>query len=209
VPWASREWIVFAPNRAGPAFGPEFERRRQAAWLAALAGLLPGGPVDVFHAGCGNTRLAFTLADLGHRVIGVDPDEELVRAVQQHVDARGAGPRLHVGEPVRPSLRHGRFDVVASYGLLSTLMDPTPALARWRELLRPGGRLLALDVVRCGLEEPVSALRAATWLNDVVGRSGYVAPRVELLPEIDVVERTRDGEGGPTVRYAITATRRA
>ncbi len=39
----------------------------------------------------------------------------------------------------------GSFDAVTSRHLLWTLRQPARAMADWRELLRPGGRLVAVD----------------------------------------------------------------
>jgi len=41
--------------------------------------------------------------------------------------------------------RSSCFDVVASRHLLWTLPDPGKALAEWMRVLRPGGRILAID----------------------------------------------------------------
>lgn len=54
-------------------------------------------------------------------------------------------PTLQLGDAVTPDFPPGSFDAVTSRYVLWTLREPTLALANWRTLLRPGGRLVAVD----------------------------------------------------------------
>lgn len=59
------------------------------------------------------------------------------------LECRGAGAHhLVCGDAGAPPLQPGSIDLVCALDVLEHLADDTAALAAWRELLRPGGRLL-------------------------------------------------------------------
>src|SRR5262245_9423365 len=62
---------------AQPGHGLHHEAERRA-WLAALRELSPPAPADVLDAGTGTGFLAWLLAELGHRVTGVDLAEAML-----------------------------------------------------------------------------------------------------------------------------------
>ena len=67
------------------------------AWLAALGALLPPAPADVLDVGAGTGFLALLLAELGHRVTGVDLASGMLAA------ARSKAARLPPRVPGRGS----------------------------------------------------------------------------------------------------------
>ena len=100
--------------------------------------------------GTGTGFLALLLAELGHRVTGVDlaagmlglrPGEGAARVPPGVPAAASSGP----GDAVDPPLPAGSVDAVVSRHLLWTLTDPARAFASWHRLLRPGGRVVAID----------------------------------------------------------------
>jgi ubiquinone/menaquinone biosynthesis C-methylase UbiE len=117
-------------------------RQDEWQWLRAH---LPPEPARVLDLGCGNGAL---LRQLGDRVVhgaGVDASARMVERARQ----RSAGaPHLqfvHVDGPALP-FPDASFDVVTS--LLSfRYLDWDPVMNEIRRVLRPGGRLLVVDMV--------------------------------------------------------------
>jgi SAM-dependent methyltransferase len=142
--------------------------RSWAAWARALGHLLP--PLDVADLGCGEGYLAIEAARFARHVVAVDrSDAVLARAkalaakrLGPPPSARRAGAR--VGECQEPSpstrieWRRGALeklplpDASVDVALLSQALhhasSPAKALAEAVRILRPGGRVLVLELRR-------------------------------------------------------------
>ncbi len=107
--------------------------------------LQPAAGERALDLGAGRGAATFPLAEgvgpSGH-VDAIDIAPAMVALTTEAV--RGAGlthVRLAVGDASEPDLDPASYDVLASSLVLFFLPDPQSALARWRELLVPGGRL--------------------------------------------------------------------
>src|SRR5579871_4058651 len=134
-----------ASHQGAPHHAIEDEQQRQA-WLGALAPLLPPAPADILDVGTGTGFLAFLLADLGHRVLGVDLSEGMLNDARALAATRGSQsiPTFRIGDAMDPPLPPSSIDVVSNRNVTWTLLDPRRALRNWFVLLRPGGRILAV-----------------------------------------------------------------
>src|SRR5690348_16315483 len=120
-----------------PAAGTE----EHGAWVRLIGELLPPAPADVLDAGTGTGFVATIAARLGHRVTATDLAGPML------AEARGSSlaVRFVRGDAVAPSFPAASFDAVISRHLFWTLRDPAAALAAWRRLVRPGGRVVVID----------------------------------------------------------------
>jgi SAM-dependent methyltransferase len=111
------------------------------AWVRLIGELLPPAPADVLDLGTGTGFVAAIAAGLGHRVTASDLAEPML------AEARRASPEVRFvrGDAVVPAFAAAGFDAVVSRHLLWTLRDPAGALAAWRRLVRPGGRVVVID----------------------------------------------------------------
>jgi len=111
--------------------------RRQET-LAFVARALGGPGRRVLDVGCGEGALALELQRAGHTVTAIDGRAEAVAAAQaKGVDARQADFLTFEGGP---------FDALV-FAFSLHHMEPLPAaLARARDLLAPGGRLILMEV---------------------------------------------------------------
>jgi SAM-dependent methyltransferase len=129
-----------------------------------LRPLLPPPPADAIDVGTGTGFLALLLADLGHRVTGLDLSEGMLADGQAIAAARATAgtatypPTFRVGDAMDPPLPPESLDVVANRNVIWTLLDPMRAFRSWWNLLRPGGKILAIHGVR--LEPPPRAQTA-------------------------------------------------
>ena len=110
-----------------------------AGWLQAAAG--ESGSLRILDVGCGTgDQLTAPLAQLGHRVLGIDvhpPTIELARA--RHPVA---GLCFEVGEVASLARRAQRFDAVICSEVLEHVHDPDVFLRLACSLVAPGGVLV-------------------------------------------------------------------
>jgi S-adenosylmethionine-dependent methyltransferase len=103
---------------------------------------------DILDIGGGTGGFAVRVAELGHRVVVVDPSPDALAALGRRAHERGVFDRVtgHQGDAtslldVVPSRS---ADVVLCHGVLEYVEDPTAALTSIAEVLRPGGTLSLL-----------------------------------------------------------------
>lgn len=105
--------------------------------LTYISSYLGASPVRVLDVGCGRGELAKRLRASGHDVVGVDTSEEAIRT------ARRAGIDARVAE--WPKFDEAPFDVVIFSRSLHHMAQLDAAVARARELLKPGGKIIVED----------------------------------------------------------------
>ncbi|MCA1560891.1 MAG: metalloregulator ArsR/SmtB family transcription factor [Acidobacteria bacterium] len=203
--------------------GPDAQEGRQlvpgrswAAWARALGHLLP--PLTVADLGCGEGYLTIEAGRWARRVIAVD------RSSQVLARARALARRRRVrnviwktGELEKLPLRDDSVDVALLSQALHHAAQPARALAEAARILRPGGRVLVLD------------LRAhdQTWVRDRLADRwlGFADEELERLLRGTGLQDVKVGVGArhagdpftvliasgmkTTVRHMPNATRRA
>lgn len=135
---------------------------KRPVWRDTLRRLLPPPPADVVDVGTGTGFLALLLAELGYRVTGVDLSEGMLAKARQKaagLSAAAVTPTFKVGDAVDPPLPPASADVVISRHVLWTLRDPVRAIENWARLVRPGGRIVAIDGLwRLSTHQPTIAV---------------------------------------------------
>jgi len=119
--------------------------RSWAAWARALGHLLP--PLDVADLGCGEGYLAIEASRFARRVIAVDKSEAVLsraRAIARR--RRLSNIEWKRGELERLPLRDASVDVALLSQALHHVHDPAAALAESCRIVRPGGRVLVLEL---------------------------------------------------------------
>ncbi|MGE5834974.1 MAG: ArsR/SmtB family transcription factor [Acidobacteriota bacterium] len=160
-------------------FGHEFATR-------ALIGLMPAN-WTVADLGCGTGAMLAGLAPHVDRVIGVDASEEMLAAARDRLN-----------DVPNVELRHGSLeslpvdsssvDAATMMLVLHHLAAPVTAISEAARILRPGGRLLVVDMVPHEHEEYRQQM-GHVWLGfsedqmkRLLTQAGLVAPRVLALP---------------------------
>lgn len=127
--------------------------RESTARALAQALPLPAAP-RVLDIGCGPGMQTMDLAELlpGASIVGVDLHPAFVAETRRRAEERGVAQRVEAHEADMTALpfEDASFDLVWCEGAAYVMGLPA-ALAAWRRLLRPGGRL---------------ALTEAVWLTD-------------------------------------------
>jgi SAM-dependent methyltransferase len=117
----------------------------RAAWRELLLEHLPPAPTRVADLGCGTGTLAVLLAAEGYDVRGIDLSPAMVARAEAKSAEAGVTATFAVGDASDPQLPLHSFDVVLSRHVLWALPDPAAGLARWVDLLAPGGRLVLVE----------------------------------------------------------------
>jgi SAM-dependent methyltransferase len=101
--------------------------------------LIGDGPTSICIAGCGDLELLTQLRELGHQVVGIDPNEQRCR------DAQALGIEVWHGSAENPpeQVLKRTFDSVFLNQNLPKAMEPRAALQNARRLLKSGGYLFA------------------------------------------------------------------
>jgi len=139
-------------DRPHPLPVGDWTRRVDSGDLALLAECR-GETLDV---GCGPGRMTAELAERGHAVLGVDVVPEAVRMTR-----RRGGPAL-LRDVFDPLPGEGRWStVLLADGNIGIGGDPRALLARARDLLAPGGRVV-VDLAAPGVGVMTRTVRLQT-----------------------------------------------
>lgn len=152
--------------------------RSWPAWARAISYLLP--PSDVADLGCGDGYLTIEAAKWAKKVVAVDRSPEMLAR------AKALAKRRHVsnivwkrGELEQLPLDDASVDVAVLSQALHHAEDPARALAEAARVLRPGGRLLILDLrqhdqgwVREALGDRWLGFKD-TALKEMLGEAGF------------------------------------
>lgn len=120
-------------------------------WAALAAGLAAGfAGQDVVDLGAGEGELSLLLARFAGSVTAVDQSKAMLRQVAAKAKAEGAGSVLKTCEADLESLplADGSADAAILSQALHHAAQPPQAIAEAARILRPGGRLIVLDLVK-------------------------------------------------------------
>jgi ArsR family transcriptional regulator len=154
--------------------------------LAGLLGLLePGWRVG--DLGCGTGQLSQSLAPFVEQVVAVDSSPAMLQAARTRL-AGVDNVELRAGELEALPVEDGALDAALLFLVLHYVAEPAAALAEARRVLRPGGRLLVVDMMPHAREEYRQAM-GHVWLGfgpermgEWLAAAGFQAPRYVPLP---------------------------
>jgi SAM-dependent methyltransferase len=195
----------------------EYGSAEYQRWVDALASALPDPPAKVLDVGSGSGYVALAAASVGHHVTAIDLAPGMLDVLVEHATGRGLTVDARLGDAVAPEFPPASFDAVTSRHVLWTLRQPMRAMANWRELLRPGGRLVALDgfwftnpdesapplfaefyTAETQVELPFMHIDRPEPILSALSAAGFVDVAAEPRPDLSV---------GDSVPYLITATK--
>jgi ArsR family transcriptional regulator len=175
-----------------------------ARWdlLGLLALLDPGWTVG--DLGCGTGQLAASLAPFVGRVIAVDDSPAMIAAAQRRLGGL-SNVEVRSGRLEALPIDDGRLDAALLFLVLHHVVEPVEVLKEVARVLRPGGRLLIVDMMPHDREEYRREMGhvwlgfSADQLRGWAKAAGLTAQDYRLLPA-DPAAR------GPTL-FAATARR--
>ena len=146
--------------------------RSWAAWARALGHLLP--PLDFADIGCGDGYLTLEAARWARTVVGIDRSESVLERASELAERRQVrNVQWRQGDLARLPLDDASVDVALLSQTLHHASDPPRAVAEAVRILRPGGRVLVLD-----LREHDQA-----WVRTRLGdrHLGFSPPQIETM----------------------------
>jgi ubiquinone/menaquinone biosynthesis C-methylase UbiE len=127
----------------------ETKARRRVLELAAVR---PGEDVLEIAVGTGVQLVRLARASASGRVVGVEPAAGMLRQARRRLDARVEGHRVELIQASALNLPFGdaNFDVAVNSYMLDLLprADIPRALAEFKRVLRPGGRLVLSNMTK-------------------------------------------------------------
>jgi SAM-dependent methyltransferase/DNA-binding HxlR family transcriptional regulator len=132
--------------------------RSWAAWARGLGQLLPAW--DVADLGCGEGYLTLEAARWARRVVAIDRSRDVLSRARALAKRRRISNVVwQQGDLEQVPLADGALDVALLSQALHHAGNPAAALSEAARILRPGGRVLVLDLRR----------HAQTWVRDRFG----------------------------------------
>lgn len=167
----------------------------EAAVEAAIFAALEQGSIgDLVDVGTGTGRMIELLGARASSALGLDRNPEMLRIARNRLDAAGLkAARVQAGDMYALPLEAGSCDTLLLHQVLHFADDPAAVLAEAARVLRPGGRLLVIDLMphnredlrlerrhlRLGFADDV----VLGWMADA-GLQGLVAQRLPAqLPD--------------------------
>jgi ubiquinone/menaquinone biosynthesis C-methylase UbiE len=135
-------YTAWAPSYDGP--NPAIAREEPIVH-PMLASVPPGDALD---AACGTGRHAAKLAELGHRVIGVDTTEAMLAIARDKVPSA----EFRAGRLEDLPIADASVDLVTCSLALTHVPDLAPVMREFARVLRPGGQAVLSDM------HPISTL---------------------------------------------------
>jgi len=189
----------------------------ERADLLALMALLDDG-WTVGDLGCGTGRLSESLAPFVRRVVAVDASAAMLTAARERLGSlvipstaeeslprAQRGVELRRGELEQLPIADGELDVAVLFLVLHYIVEPARALAEAARALRPGGRLLVVDMMPHDREEYRQQM-GHVWLGFSEGQvagllhdAGLASARYRPLPA--------DAEAKGPVLFAASAVK--
>jgi SAM-dependent methyltransferase len=123
-------------SRSFARVADEYERGRPGYPREAIDWLLGGNPLDVLDVGAGTGKLTDALSGAGHRVVAVEPLEEMRELLTSHLPT----VRALAGSAEQVPLEDASVDAVA-VGAAFHWFEQSATLAEIARVLRPGGVL--------------------------------------------------------------------
>jgi len=154
--------------------------------LRALAGLLDSEEV-VGDLGCGTGQVSQWLAPFSNRIIAVDASKEMLKAARERLSGQ-RHVEIRQGSLEKLPIHNEELDVALLLLVLHHVPEPKRALAEAARSLKPGGRLLILDMLPHEREEyrqtmghvwlGISQKQMKEWLRD----ASFTGIRWQPLP---------------------------
>lgn len=128
-----------------PGHGVHSDQEKQA-WMRILSKALDDKKKQkVLDVGTGTGALALLLAEMNHEVTAIDLSDKMLNKAGQKAEISNLEIDFRLGDAEAPPFENQSFDAIVCRHLLWTLPNPDKAMRSWKDILKPGGRLVIID----------------------------------------------------------------
>lgn len=121
-------------------------RRDVRYWTRELQALTGKNRKKILEIGCGPGFISIILSRLGHKVKPIDGSIGMLSCANNNFRAEGLTITAQEEDGVTlPDEENNTYDYIISRDVVWTLYDPEQAFQRWKEVLKPGGKILYYD----------------------------------------------------------------
>jgi ubiquinone/menaquinone biosynthesis C-methylase UbiE len=180
-------------------FGKTYVPGRSWKGLAeTLLKLLP--PMVIADLGAGEGTVSLLMAQRASRVIAVDNSEKMVAYGSELAREHGVkNLEYRLGELENPPIDNESVDLAFFSQALHHAIHPQKAVDAAYRILKPGGRIVILDLRRHGFEQ-ARELYADIWLGfSEVELGGFLSSAGFVATEISIVNRESEAPNLETV----------
>lgn len=192
-----QHWDWRAPDFDKEASHGLLNDTQSRAWHRLVARVAGPAILDVLDIGCGTGFLSLLLAELGHRVTGIDVAGSMLSIARRKAAAQSLHVDFREADAESSHLSAGSFDLIVERHVLWTLPHPEAALVSWRDLLRPAGRLILIEGHWQGMEPrdeyteihrqlPLFGGKPDVDIADLVRASGFSSVHTEPLMDAEL-----------------------
>jgi ubiquinone/menaquinone biosynthesis C-methylase UbiE/biotin operon repressor len=151
-----------------------------------LLRLLP--PLDIADLGAGEGTLSLLLAQRAKRVIAVDNSEKMVEYGRSVAERNGVkNLEYRRGDIEELPIASAEVDLVLMHQVLHHALHPSAAIVEAFRILRPGGRIVVLDLLKHEVEA-AREMYADVWLGfsqveliDLLDMAGFQKPEASIV----------------------------
>lgn len=113
-------------------------------WTRVLSSLFKR-KMRILDVGTGTGFIALLLAELGHEVVGIDLSKGMLEVAIEKARKKKLNIEFKLGDAENLLFDDCSFDAVICRHLLWTLPDPQKAVKEWKRVVKPKGRVVAID----------------------------------------------------------------
>ena len=155
-------------------------------------------------AGCGSGQFAIAFAQRGLQVVAIDIAPEMIRRAEQNATRDDVTVEWLVGDARAAELEPGSFDAIHARMMLQFSPEPAETLERFRELLKPAGRLFV------SIPGNLSPIYNRSWRRHLPSEHpavNYITPREleHLLDHLGWEILDDWGNDGPSLSGRVNA----
>jgi demethylmenaquinone methyltransferase/2-methoxy-6-polyprenyl-1,4-benzoquinol methylase len=188
---------------------------RDGAWRQAAAVLAaPKGCRLALDMATGTGELAFLLAARAERVMAVDISPQMLSIARAKARSQTGAGRIQfiLADGLRLPFPADSFDCVATGFALRNVADLGLALAEMHRVVRPGGRVVCLELTRSPFR-PLAALHAlylaklipalGHWLAGEAGAYRFLSTSLSWFPDARQLAKAMQNGGFRRVGYRL------
>lgn len=115
-------------------------------WLDEISTEIGIGNKKVLDIGCGPGFFSIILSRLGYKVKAIDGSIGMVECAKKNLIADGKEANVFCEDAtLLANEKANSYDVIISRDVVWTLYNPEKAFKRWKEVLKPGGKIIIYD----------------------------------------------------------------